>query len=336
MRKWKKPWFCGLCVVFLSIHLFGLGSTAEKVTTVRLSEVVRSVFYAPQYVAINKGFFAEEGLKINLSTAWGADKGAAALFSGSVDIGFFGPEAAIYVYDRGARRRLVAFAQLTKRDGSFFLAREPMPDFKWADVKGKVIVGGRPGGVPEMVMEYVLKANGVEPFTDVEIIRNLQFTATAGAFQSGIGDFIQLFEPTVSALERAGYGYVVASFGTAGGEVAYTAYHVRKDFLEKNGDLVQRFTNAIYKGQLWVQAHSVREIAEEIKGFFPDMDLDLILRAVQRYKDVDSWARTPVMTEEALNRLEDIMISAGELSRRVPYEELVDNRFALQAIREVK
>lgn len=329
----KKFW------VLLLIGLILLGSSvgaAPKLEKVRLSEVVRSVFYAPQYVAINKGFFNDEGLEIELSTAWGADKGAAALVSGSVDIGFFGPEAAVYVYNQGAANYLVAFAQLTKGDGSFFLARKPMPNFEWKDVKGKDIIGSRPGGVPQLLLEHVLRANGINPLHDVNILKNIQFTATAGAFQSGLGDFIQLFEPTVSVLEREGIGYVVASFRVDGGVLPYTVYHVRQDLIKKNPKLIQRFTNAIYRGQIWVQNHSVAQIVETIAGFFPDNDKELLTRAVKRYQAQDTWAQNPILTKAAFDRLQEIIKEGGELKKKVPYEKMVTTKFAMEAVAKVQ
>lgn len=324
-----------LCLIAL-IVVNGICFGAPKLEKVRLSEVVRSVFYAPQYVAINKGFFKEMGIDIDLSTAWGADKGAAALVSGSVDVGFFGPEAAVYVYNQGAQNYLVAFAQLTKGDGSFFMARKPMPNFKWSDVKGKSIIGGRKGGVPQMVMEFVLRKNGLTIGKDLEMIQNIQFTATAGAFQSGIGDFVQLFEPTVSVLEKEGIGYVVASFRVAGGVVPYTVYHARKDFLTKNPKLIQRFTNAIYKGQIWVQNHTAEEIAAVVKGFFPDIEEDILITALRRYQAQDTWSQNPILTKAAFNLLQNIIYDAGELTKKVPYEQMVNTSFAVKAIKDVQ
>jgi len=330
----KKTWFILLLIL---VMISGTACNQSRdVDKVRLSEVVRSVFYAPQYVAISQGFFKEYGIDIELSTAWGADKGAAALVSGSVDIGFFGPEAAVYVYNQGAKNYLVAFAQLTKGDGSFFMVRQPMPEFKWEDVKGKSIIGGRKGGVPQMVMEYVLRKHGIDPFKDVNMIQNIQFTATAGAFQSGTGDFIQLFEPTVSVLEKEGVGYVVASFRVAGGVVPYTAYHARADFIKKHPDLIQRFTNAIYKGQIWVQNHSAEEIAEAIKSFFPDIEMEILVKAMKRYQAQDTWSQNPIMTKAAFEHLQQIIEEAGELEKRVPYEKMVNTEFAVKAIQIVQ
>lgn len=326
-------------LILLLVVALGCGSAAwgaPKLEKVRISETVRSVFYAPMYVAINRGFFKDQGIDIDLSTAWGTDKSAAALVSGSVDFSLMGPEGAIYVYNQGAADYLVAFAQLTKGDGSFLLARKPMPDFDWKDVRGKTIIGGRKGGVPEMVMEYVLKQNGINIQKDVNILQNIQFTATAGAFQSGVGDYIELFEPTVSVLEKEGIGYVVASFRVAGGVVPYTVFHARRDLLAKKAGLVQRFTNAVYRGQIWVQNHSVAQIVDNIYNFFPDTDKDIVTRAVRRYLGQDTWSQNPILTKAAFNRLQDIIENAGELQKRVPYEKMVNTSFAMRAIKSVQ
>lgn len=330
----KKIVLSGLLVIMLWSGV-SCQRDREGLDRIRLSEVVRSVFYAPQYVAINQGFFEEYGIEIDLSTAWGADKGAAALISGSVEVGFFGPEAAVYVYNQGAKNYLIAFAQLTKGDGSFLVGRHPMPKFKWDDVRNKAIIGGRKGGVPQMVMEYVLRKNGIDPMQDLEMIQNIQFTATAGAFKSGTGDFIQLFEPTVSMFEKEGVGYEVASFRLAGGVVPYTVYHARADYLKHHSEILQRFTNAIYKGQIWVQNHSAQEIAAVIQDFFPDIETEILIRAMKRYQTQDTWSQNPILTKAAFNHLQAIIDEAGELGRIVPYEKLVDTNLAINAVKEV-
>ncbi|MDI6706610.1 MAG: ABC transporter substrate-binding protein [Bacillota bacterium] len=311
-------------------------TSSQELVTIRLNEVVRSIFYAPQYVALNKGFFEEEGLKVELYTGQGADKTMTALLSGQADIGFMGPEASIYVFNQGKDDYSVIFAQLTQRDGSFLVGRNPEPDFKWENLKGKSIIGGRPGGVPEMTLEYVLKQHGVDPFKDVEIITNLQFTATAGAFAGGTGDYVALFEPTASMLEAEGTGTIVASIGEAGGPIAYTAYSALKSYIEKNPEIIQKFTNAIYKGQLWVDQHTPEEIAREIEPFFPDTDIDLLATVVKRYKDQDTWCKNPVMIPETLDHLQDIIQTAGELDKVVPYDKIATTRFAEEAVKNIK
>ncbi len=312
------------------------GCSKEELTKIRLNEVVRSIFYAPQYVAINKGFFKDQGLDIELTTGQGADKTMTALLSGQADIGFAGPESAIYVLNEGKEDYAVVFSQLTQRDGSFMVARPDETNFSWEQLKGKTIIGGRPGGVPEMTLEYVLKQHGIDPAKDVQLITNLQFTATAGAFAGGTGDYVALFEPTASSLEKAGSGKVVASVGQESGLIPYTAYFTTKSYMEKNPQIVQKFTNAIYKGQLWVKEHSAEEIAKEVISFFPDTDEQLLVTVINRYKEIGAWNETPVMTEESLGLLQKVMKSAGYLDKEADFNKLVNNSFAEEAVKKVK
>jgi NitT/TauT family transport system substrate-binding protein len=304
-------------------------TTNDKVT---LSEVTRSVFYAPQYAAINQGFFEEEGITLELSNGQGADKVMTAVLSGQVDIGFSGPEACVYVYNEGKEDYAVVFAQLTKRDGSFLVGREPEPDFKWENLDGKYIIGGRKGGVPEMTLEYVLRQHKLEPNVDLTVDTSVQFAVMAGAFTGGTGDYVTLFEPTATMLEKEGKGYVLASIGQDSGEIPYTAYYAKKSFIEKNKDLIQRFTNAIYKGQKWVDTHSPREIAEAVKDFFPDTDIDTLENVAKRYKDIDAWNKDPILKEHSLELLQIVMEEAQVLDKRAPYDKIVSTEFAKKAV----
>ncbi|MBO8159283.1 ABC transporter substrate-binding protein [Thermosyntropha sp.] len=334
-----RVWLAVLLILFLSVAGWGCGfgnEKTEKLQKVRLCEVVHSVFYAPQYIAINEGIFAEEGLEIELTTGQGADKVMTALLSGSADIGLAGPEATIYVYIQGQEDYVLNFAQLTKRDGSFLLGRNTEPDFKWENLRGKTIIGGRPGGVPEMVLEYVLKQHGLKPHEEVNIITNLQFTATAGAFKGGVGDYVASFEPTASMLEKQGAGYVVASMGLASGELPYTVYMARKSYIQENPEVVQKFTNAIYKAQKWLENHSAKEIAESMHSFFPDTDIELLTTVIERYKAQDTWANEPIVDKEAFNRLQDVIIEAGEIKKPVDPTHLIVNSFAEQSTAAVK
>ncbi|MGI6124848.1 MAG: ABC transporter substrate-binding protein [Acetivibrionales bacterium] len=308
-------------------------TTNDKVT---LSEVTRSVFYAPQYAAINQGFFEEEGITLELSNGQGADKVMTAVLSGQVDIGFSGPEACVYVYNEGKEDYAVVFAQLTKRDGSFLVGREPEPDFKWENLDGKYIIGGRKGGVPEMTLEYVLRQHKLEPNVDLTVDTSVQFAVMAGAFTGGTGDYVTLFEPTATMLEKEGKGYVLASIGQDSGEIPYTAYYAKKSFIEKNKDLIQRFTNAIYKGQKWVDTHSPREIAEAVKDFFPDTDIDTLENVAKRYKDIDAWNKDPVLKEASLDLLQLVMEEAQVLDMRAPYDKIVTTEFANKAVEKNK
>ncbi|MCL2397873.1 MAG: ABC transporter substrate-binding protein [Defluviitaleaceae bacterium] len=301
---------------------------AEGLTVVNVNEVVRSVFYAPQYVAIELGFFADEGLEIVLETGQGADRSMVALISGEADIGLMGTEAAIYVYIEGRQDHATIFAQLTQRAGNFLVAREEMPGFTWDDVRGMTIIGGRPGGMPQMVLEYVLHLHDIEPGTDVEIITNLAFTTTAGAFVGGVGDFTAEFDPSALEIEKSGHGHVVTGLANYTAALPYTVYMANRSFIEANPDIIQRFTNAIGRGQQWVRNHSPADIAEVIAPFFPHSDLEDLIFIVNRYQSQDTWLYNPLIDEAGFYLLQDIMEHGGELGRRVDFDTLVDNSFA--------
>jgi len=321
-----------ITLILLSALLLAGCSNASKADKVRLWEVTHSIFYAPQYAAIYEGFFEEEGIELELSNAGGADKAMTALLSKQADIAFCGPEAAIYVYNEGREDHAVVFAQLTQKDGSFLVGRNPEPDFKWENTEGKTIIGGRKGGVPAMTLEYVLRNHGVVPNENVEFLTNIQFDLMAGAFTGGTGDYVALFEPVASTLELEGSGHIVASVGAAAGNLPYTAYSATKSFIKKNEDLIARFTRAIYKGQQFVADNTPERIAEAIKPAFPDMDTELLATVVKRYKEQDTWPDNPMMSEESFNRLQDIMETAGELDKRAPYDKLFTNKFAEKVI----
>ncbi len=319
-----------LIAIIVSICIIKNNSTNDENTleTINVSEVTRSVFYAPQYVAINNGFFEKNGIKIELTTSAGADAVMTSVLSNQVEIGFAGPEASIYVYNEGKEDYCQVFAQMTKKDGSLLVSKNPNDNFKWTDVKGTTIIPGRKGGVPFMTLEYVLKQNGINPGTDVVLDDSIKFDLMAGAFTAGDAEYVTLFEPTASLTELEGKGYVVASVGEAAGEIPYTAYFAKKSYIEENRDIIQGFTNAIYEGEQWVKNHSSREIAEAIQSFFPDTDIELLERAIQSYKDIDAWNETPVLKQESFNKLQEVMTLAGELTDKAPYEKIVNNEFA--------
>ena len=304
-----------------------------ELTTIQLNEVTRSVFYAPQYVAIANGYFEDEGLNIEITTGQGADKVMTAVLAGQSDIGFAGPEAAIYVYNEGKEDYIEVFAQMTKRDGSFLVSRKQNDNFKWTDLKGATIIPGRKGGVPYMTFEYVLKQNGIDTKKDVVLDDSIKFDLMAGAFAGGNADYVTLFEPTASMTQAQEKGYVVASVGETAGEIPYTAYFAKKSYIEENPEIIQGFTNATYKGLQWVKEHTAKEVAEIIQSFFPDTDLEMLANSVQSYKDIDAWNETPVLKEEAFDRLQTVMNEAGELDTKAPYEKIVNNKFAENSIR---
>lgn len=323
-----------LSAALLALALAGCGGTVQKgKDRVRVCEVTHSVFYAPQYAAIQLGFFEEEGIEIELSNGGGADKVMAAILSDSIDIGFAGPEASIYVYNEGKEDHTQVFAQLTRRDGSFLMAREPDPDFTWDKLRGKQVLSGRKGGVPYMALEYVIRQNGMDPAKDLVMDDSVQFSLMTGAFTGGNGDYATCFEPTASMVEAEGKGYIVAAVGEAAGEIPYTAYFAKKSYLQKNKDLVERFTRALYKGQQWVASHSAGEVAQAVAPAFPDTDEELLAKVLQRYMDLGAWNTDPVMTEEAFDRLQMVMEQAGELAERAPYEAVVNNSFAETAMK---
>lgn len=306
---------------------------AKGLTTVRVNEVTRSVFYSPQYVAIALGYFEEKGIKVELTTGQGADKVMTAVLAGQSDIGFAGPEASIYVYNEGKEDYPQVFAQLTKRDGSFLVARNKPEKFDWNDLKGTTVIPGRKGGVPYMTFEYVLKQKGLDTKNDLILDDSISFDLMAGAFAGGNAEYVTLFEPTASMTEAQGAGYIVASVGAEAGEIPYTAYFAKKSYIAKNEKLIQNFTDAIYKGQKWTEEHYAKEIAELIKDFFPSTDVQMLESSIQRYKDIDAWNKTPVMTEEAFNKLQDVIEEAGELEKRADYEKVVNNKYAEEAIK---
>lgn len=304
------------------------GDTLKKVV---LNEVAHSIFYAPMYVAIEEGYFTEEGIDLELVTGFGADKTMTAVLSGEADIGFMGSEASIYTYNEGANDYVVNFAQLTQRAGNFLVAREEMPDFSWEDLKGTYVLGGRKGGMPQMVFEYILKENGIDPKEDLKINQSIDFGSTAAAFADSEADFTVEFEPHATALEKEGKGFVVASLGEDSGYVPYTAFCAKQSFMEKNENVIQGFTNALQKGMDYVNSHTPEEIAKIIQPQFEETDLDTITTIVTRYYEQDTWKEDLVFEQSSFELLQDILESAGELEKRAPYEDLVTIKFAEKA-----
>ena len=321
-----------LAVSMLAVCVTGCKTTTRKqLKPVVLNEVAHSIFYAPQYAAIELGYFEDEGLDLTLVNGAGADKVMTALISGDADIGFMGSEASIYVYQQGSDDYAVNFSQLTQRAGNFLVGREAQDNFAWADLKGKKVLGGRAGGMPEMVFEYILKKNGIDPAADLTIDQSINFGLTAAAFTSNDADYTVEFEPFATGLEKEGSGHVIASLGVDSGYVPYTAYSAKKSYLEKNPDTIQKFTNAIQKGLEYVNTHSAEEIAKVIQPQFKETDEDTIATIVGRYKDQDTWKGDTVFEKDSFELLENILEEAGELNERVPYEKLVTTEFSQEA-----
>ena len=323
-------------VAVLAVGLVGCKKDEDGLQKVRVCEVTHSIFYAPQYAAIALGFFADEGIELELSNGQGADAVMAAVLSGNIDVGFAGPEASIYVYNEGNADYTQVFAQITHRDGSFLIGREKDDNFTWDKVKGKVVLPGRKGGVPYMTLEHVLRESGIDPAKDTTLDNSVQYAMMTAAFTGGTGDYVTAFEPTASMLEQQGQGYIVASVGEASGDIPYTAYFAKKSYIEDNSDLIQRFTNAVYRGQQWCATHTAAEIAAAVADQFPDTELALLEKSVKSYQSIDAWNTTPVMGKAGFDRLQSVMTEAGELAKTADYDKVVNNTFAEKAVENAK
>ena len=324
-----KRIFCSILAgSLLVLSLAGCQKESETLIPVTLNEVAHSIFYAPQYAAIELGYFEEEGIDLTLVNGNGADKVMTALISGDADIGFMGSEASIYTYAQGSEDYGVNFAQLTQRAGNFLVGRKPEADFKWENLVGTKVLGGRAGGMPQMVFEYILKKNGIDPKTDLEIDQSISFGLTAAAFTSDDSDYTVEFEPYATSLEQEGAGYVVASLGTDSGYVPYTAFSAKQSYIDEHPEVIQGFTNALQKGMDYVQAHTPEEISAVIEPQFPETDLETITTIVTRYYDQDTWKSNLIFEQSSFDLLQDILESAGELEERVPYDDLVTTQFA--------
>jgi NitT/TauT family transport system substrate-binding protein len=325
-KNWLNIGFTSLIIFILMFALTACGK--DKVQKVKVAEVTHSIFYAPQYVALEKGFFKDEGLDVEVTTVPGGDKTMTALLSGGVDIALVGSETSIYVYAQDAKDKVINFAQLTQTDGTFLVSRDKIDNFSWDQLKGSTFLGQRKGGMPQMVGEFVLKKHGIDPQNDLELIQNVDFANIAPAFSSGTGDFVQLFEPTASIFEKEGKGHIVASFGKESGHVPYTTFMTKESTMKENAEMVEKFTRAIYKAQQWVQSHSAQEVTEAIKPQFPDTDVELIATVVERYNSQGSYATDPILDEEEWNNLQDIMEEAGELPKNIDHQTLVNTKVA--------
>ncbi len=329
----KKAACILLCALMLLFTMMGAGCAKEAaLREVTLNEVTRSVFYAPLYVAVSNGFFEDEGISLDIVTGGGSDKSMTALLAGDAEFALMGPETGIYVVNQGEKDHPMIIAQLTKRDGSYLVGREADAAFTWEKLRGCSVIGGRPGGMPYMTLLYVLRSHGLTPGEDIEVINNIQFPLMGGAFESGTGDYVTLFEPTASEFQKAGKGYIVANVGLESGEVPYTAFMVRQETIANDSELVAAFVRAIYRAQQWVESASDEEVAKAMQPFFPDSSVETLAAVAKSYRDTDSWMKDPVMTEDAFTRLQDIIEGAGELSARVEMKELVDNSFAQAAV----
>lgn len=316
-----------VCLLCLCIALPFMNKKDNNLKKIKVAEVTHSIFYAPQYLADALGYFEDEGIDVEFILTSGANNVTAAVLSGDVEIGFCGSEATIYVYNQGEEDYLINFAGLTKKDGSFLVAREKNDNFKVEDLKGKHIIAGRKGGMPAMTLEWALNQNGLKT-EDVNFDTSIDFASTTGAFIGGIGDYVSVFEPTALQLEKQKVGYVVASVGELGGNVPYTTYNARKSYIEENEDVIEGYTKAINKALEYTRTHEASDIAEKILTFFPDNTLNDVTKVVERYKTIDAWFDNTYISEEDFNHVQEIVKNAGELDKNAPYEKLVNNKFS--------
>jgi len=327
----KRKWICVLAVLSLLATLFTGCGKSSGLKEITLNEVAHSIFYAPMYVAIEKGYFKEEGIKVKLVNGLGADKTMTAVISGNCDIGFMGPEATVYVYNEGQEDYVVNFAQLTQRAGNFLVSKDKNEEFSWDKIKGKTVIGGRAGGMPEMIFEYILKKNGIDPKTDLKIVQNIDFGLTSQAFSSGKGDYTVEFEPAATGLELQGDGKVVASLGVESGKVPYTAFSAKKSYIKKNPEVIQDFTNAIQQGLNYVSSHTPEEIAKVIQPQFAETKYDTLVKIVTRYYNQETWKDNLVFEEESFNLFQNILTDSKVIKEKAPYSDLVNTEFAKKA-----
>ena len=311
-----------LLAIFLIASILLFNNKPNNKIKLKVAEVAHSIFYAPQYVSLHNGYFEEENLDVEILLTPGADKVTAAVLSGDVEIGFSGSEATIYVYNGGEKDYLKTFAQVTQKDGSFIVSRKKIDNFDISMLKGSYYIGGRLGGMPEMTLEYILAKNGIKT-TDLTIDTSIAFASMEGAFIGGTGDFVSLFEPNATNVEKEGYGYIVASLGELGGNIPYTAYNAKLSFINNNQDTIKKFTKAIQKGLDFVHNNDSETIAKIIHPEFPDTKLEDLIIAIEQYKKTDTWPKTTNFTEESFNHMQDIMINANQLEKKVKYQDLI-------------
>ena len=334
MQKINKTLCAALAACFTILPLSSCKDDDGK-TMLQINEVTHSVFYAPLYLADALGYFDEENIEIELTNGGGADNVMSAVLSGDADIGFCGPEAALYVLIGGSNDVPTVFGQLTKRDGSFLVSRKAEPNFKWEDLKGKEILAGRKGGVPAMTFEYILTEHNLKDGVDLKLNYDVAFNMMTSAFEGGTGDYCTMFDPVAYEYEAAGKGYVVASVGEASGEVPYTCFMAMSSWLDKNEKAAEGFLRAVTKAVKYVNETAPETIAPYLTAYFEGTSVASIAASVQRYRDIDAWRTNLTMTEGSFNRLQDIIDNAGELSRRAQMNELVDNSIADKVYTEI-
>ena len=327
----KKKILCLLCAAVMTLGLpFAVAGCKKDSKLIKINEVTHSVFYAPLYLADALGYFKDEGYEIQLTNGGGADKTMAAVLSGSADVGFCGPEAVIYTYLGNSDDAPKVFGQMTNCDGSFLVGRKPEPDFKWENLAGKNVLAGRPGGVPLMTFQYICKEKSV----NANFITNVQFDSMTAAFEGGVGDYVTIFEPAASEYQKAGKGYIVASVGAAGGEVPYTCFMAKSSFINGEPEKVDALLRSVTKATKYIYSHGTSEVAQLISKYF-ETSLESLTVSLDNYKKINTWVENMAMKETSFNRLQDIIQSAGELEKRVPFKDIVLTERANEIYKEI-
>ena len=320
MKKYLILSLIGLILLMGSLFIYMNHKTNNDLTKIKVAEVTHSPFYAPFYVAIENGYFKDEGLDIDLILTSGADKVSAAVLSKDVEIGFCGPESTIYIYNGGEKNYLVNFAGLTKRDGQFIVSRKKEKNFELNDLKGKEVIVGRLGGMPAINFKNALKKNDVK---GVKENYSVEYANLSSAFISGVGDYVNLFEPNATILEKMGFGYIVESIGNKSDTVPYTAFNTRLAYAQNNKEILIKFNNALNKGLDYTANNTSKDIAKVIAPQFPDIALNDLVKIVDNYKNADTWYQNTSINKDDFVNLENILINNDLIKKYVSYDKLI-------------
>ena len=328
MKKFLNFFLAFLLLATTSVYFVGCKNNS-KPGKIRLNEVTHSVFYAPLYVAINKGFMKDEGIDIEITNGGGSDASMTALLSGSADIALMGPETAVYVEAAGSTNHPVVFGQLTKKDGSFLISKTPISNFDFSSsLNGKTAIIGRNGGMPAMTFEWLCNNAGIFNGTNTTLDKETSFNMMVSVFESTDADFCTMFEPTASAFVNAGKGYYVGSIGEYSGEIPYTCFMAYPSYISKNKTQIEGFLRAIKKAYLFITTSSSLEVAESLLASFDGSTKEELASAVEKYLEIDAWSNSPAMSKDSYTRLLSVLKNAGTLDEDVDFSKVVDNSIA--------
>ena len=300
---------------------------------VRYNEVVRSILYTPAYIALAKGFFEEAGMDVTMATAQGGDKSVAVLLSNNADIALIGPESAIYVQISDSPTKIPIFCGLTATDGFMLVGREKVDKFNWNMLKGKEILGFRPGSTPLLYLEAALRQNGLDPQKDVKLMNNVGIPARVGSWLAGQNQYAIFIEPDASQLELDGKAHFLASIGETVGMADYTTFMATDKYIRENPETIQNWTNAIYKGMKWTASAPIPDLVKTLEEFFPGVDPKALTGGAERYRRLKIWKTSPVIDPPAMEKFQDILVQGHVLdaAKRVKFQDLIITEFANKA-----